>query len=226
MHDCLIDMDGTTFDYEGQLRRDLLRLKSPEENFDDDTNLWDESKAYLKERMSLIKSIPGWWENLPKLQLGWDVVDIARDLGFRVVVLTKGPNSKSRAWSEKVECVQKHFGKNTPINIVGGHSKEETDNSKSNIWGRILVDDHPAYMNGWLTHRKRGLGIMPSHSYNQGFWHPQVIMYDGTNLSEVRRLMEIVSRREDKQQWLSEAGRDNIVDFESWHRANKFVSRL
>lgn len=113
----LFDMDGTLFDYDGQLREDLATLMSPNETMPED--IFDESIPWLKARMHLIKSQPGWWRELPKLQLGWDVYHVAVELGFCIDILTKGPRSKPQAWAEKVECIMRHFGDEVvPISSV------------------------------------------------------------------------------------------------------------
>ena len=184
----LFDMDNTLFDYDGQLRLDLAKLASPGEPcpFTDNTiDLWDEDTyPYLKARSSLITRVPGWWRDLPKFKLGWDVYRIAETLGFMTAILTKGPSSKAHAWAEKVECIQNHLGCKAQINIVG-EADDDGFHAKGNVYGRILVDDYPEYMNSWLKHRPRGLGIVPAKPYNEGYEHPQVIRYDGSNLTAV-----------------------------------------
>lgn len=192
----LFDMDGTLFDYEGQMKLDLFKLMSPSEpNPMCAENLWELSKEhpYLKERMDLIKKVPGWWRNLPKFQLGWDVLRLAQQIGFCCHILTKGPYKKSRAWAEKVDCIAEHLGEDFPIDIMG--------KDKSNLYGRVLVDDYPQYMEGWLEHRPRGLGIMPAQPANEGFEHPNVIKYDGTNIQEVARHLQSAYAREPKAHW-------------------------
>lgn len=187
----LIDMDGTLFDYEGQLRKDLAALMSPEEKMPDD--LWDESLTWIKERMNLIKRVPGWWRNLPKFQLGWDVYEEIDEIGFCCQILTKGPLSKSRAWMEKVDCIQDHFGDDVIPNIVG--------ESKGGSYGRVLVDDYVPYVEDWLKYRSRGLVIMPAHDYNKDFRHENVIRYDGSNLLEVSHALQAAYDRKPEQHW-------------------------
>ena len=189
----LFDMDGTLFDYEGQLRRDLEKLRSPNEP--EITDLWDEGNGYLKARIDLIKSVPGWWENLPRLDLGFDILTLATAIGFECEILTKGPASrtKSHVWTEKVRCIQKHLG-DMPINIVG--------KDKAKQYGRFLMDDYPGYFLGWLKHRPRGLVIMPVNESNKDFKHPRVIKYDGRNIKQVGEALQAVFKRKDGEDWL------------------------
>lgn len=186
-----IDMDNTLFDYEGQMRRDMRLLMSPCE--EEPENLWDESKPYLKARMNLIKMRPGWWRDLPKFQLGWDVYEVAKALNFDITILTKGPQSKPHAWAEKVECITRHFGCDLSIDIVG--------ETKKRSWGLFLVDDYPEYVKDWLKHRPRGLVIMPAQPYNADFTHPNLIRYDGTNIEEVRAALTAVRNRKPGEHW-------------------------
>jgi 5'-nucleotidase len=185
----LFDMDGTLFDYEGQLRKDLRLLMSPGE--EEPETLWDESKPWIKQRMAVIKRQPGWWRNLPKFQLGWDILEVAKRIGFDLKILTKGPASNPIAWAEKVECISHHFDGSMNIDIVG--------QSKSGQYGRFLCDDYPDYMKGWLTYRPRGLGVLIANKDNEGFDHPNVIRYDGTNLLAIEHVLIDVYEREPGQ---------------------------
>jgi len=115
---CLFDMDDTLYDYVGQLRRDLECLQSPQEQ-SLCVNLWNDPAPWLKRRIELIKSQPGWWLNLPRFQLGWDVYAAAVDIGYVVEILTKGPANNFSAWSEKAERVRRDFGPEVALNIVG-----------------------------------------------------------------------------------------------------------
>lgn len=177
---CMFDLDDTLYDYLGQLRRDLESLQSPQDPQLPE-NLFTDTAPWLRRRMDLIRNQPGWWLNLPRFALGWDIYAVAREIGFSVEVLTKGPRRNFRAWSEKAERVWKDFGPEVAVNIVGAR--------KSHTYARVLVDDYPGYAFDWLTHRPRGLVIMPAQRYNAGISHPQVVRYDGTNLDQVRDAM-------------------------------------
>lgn len=190
-------MDGALFDHDEALRRDLLAISSPEEikhfNLHECNLRGLENFQYMKNRINLVHMRPGWWRNLSIYQPGWDIYDVAREIGFCCKILTKGPSSKPQAWTEKVECVYQWFGQDMPIDIVGSH--------KRGTYGRVLVDDYPDYMVKWLEHRPRGLGIMPVHDYNKDFNHPNVVKYDGDNIDEVRRAMQAAFNRDREQHW-------------------------
>ena len=189
----LFDMDGTLFDHDAQVRADLQRIASPDEIIPE--NIQDCQKTpWLKARFDLIRSQPGWWRNLPRLELGWQILEVCEEIGFCCHILTKGPRSKSAAWAEKVECITDHLGPDFPIDIMG--------KDKDHRYGRVLVDDYPKYLEGWLEHRSRGLGIMPIHPYNQNYYHPNVIQYRGPeDIPHIRRILQAVYKRAAGQHW-------------------------
>ena len=85
------------------------------------------------------------------------------------------------AWMEKVQCCQKYLGEKIDIAIVS---------SKGEVYGRVLYDDYPVYMQAWLKNRSRGLGIMPVTESNKEFVHPNVVKYDGTNDEAVQAALQ------------------------------------
>ncbi len=205
-------MDGTLFDYHGQLLRDLKSLQSPSEPEIED--LFAENTPWIKRRMNFIKSRPGWWRDLPKLQLGWDVLNAAKALSYEIQILTKAPRTKKQsgdevfshytaAWAEKVQCIDMHLGPNTTISMVSGKDEENKSSAKSGIYGRVLVEDFPEYLEGWLQYRPRGLGILIDNKSNAGYEHPSVIRYNGTeeSLAFVNRALNAAFKRKDKQHW-------------------------
>ncbi len=189
----LFDMDGTLFDYEGRLRQELNKIRSPYEPPLPE-ELWDESIPWLRSRMDIIKSVPGFWRDLPRFQLGWDVYEMARELRYGIKILTKGPSSRKRAnaWSEKFECIRHNFPEDVGIHIV---------EDKSGEYGRVLVDDYPQYIQSWLNWRPRGLVIMPAHQYNRDYSHPNVIRYDGNNKDEVLEALTAAKARSPREHW-------------------------
>ena len=194
----LIDMDGTLFNHDGALRRDMLAIASPQEkeflktieNFHD----LEDQEHYAK-RIELIRKQPGWWINLEKLEAGFTILNMIKEIGFCTKILTKGPKpwKNPGAWAEKAICIHKHFGDTMNIDIVG--------HNKSGTYGRVLVDDYPKYISDWLKYRHRGLVIMPAHSYNAHFSHQNVIRYDGTNDEEVKNALQAAFNRKHNQHW-------------------------
>ncbi len=180
----LFDMDGSIADYDAAMRRDLSAMRAPCEPVILDTdNLHDleDEYPYLEERMRFVKSTPSWWANLPRIEMGFTVVALARDIGYAVNILTKGPSSHAAAWKEKFEwCRAQPELSGAAIHITM---------DKGLVYGALLYDDFPQYMVAWLRHRPRGLGIMPVTAYNRGFAHPNVVKWDGTNLDAVRAAM-------------------------------------
>jgi phosphoglycolate phosphatase-like HAD superfamily hydrolase len=174
----LFDMDGTLADYDGQMRRALRRIRSPGEP---DYPLHDRNAPrYFGARLDLIKAQPGWWCGLPCLKLGFDILEVARNLDFQIEVLTNGPHNTPAAWMEKVQWAQRHIDKSVKVTVT---------EDKRHSYGHVLVDDTPEYLTAWLEHHPRGWGIAPAQPDNAGFEHPRIIRYDGTNLEAVRTAM-------------------------------------
>jgi hypothetical protein len=175
----LFDMDGTLCEYDRTLLRALRKLSSKEEpKFNGN---FREAPGYIQRRADLIRASEDWWGKLPKLKLGWDVLEVAQELGYRIMILTQGTRKNSAAWSGKRLWVNKHLGPDVDLTIT---------RDKGLVYGKVLVDDFPQYAERWLTWRKNGLVIMPANEANKGFEHLQVLRYDGTNLEDVRIAMQ------------------------------------
>jgi len=190
-HVALVDMDGTIADYKGQMESDLASLMSPwevehleglEECGEYDTHISmslhdDDALPYMKRRLRLIKEQTDWWYNLPPLPKGIEVVDLMEELGFEIHILTKGPYKTETAWTEKYRWCRKHLNPDVKVTIT---------EDKGLVYGKVLFDDYPDYMDRWLKWRPRGLGIMPLTSYNKDYKHPNVIHFDGNNMDEIK----------------------------------------
>lgn len=189
----LFDLDGSLADYEGGMRMSLDIIRSPEEAISSGLHEM-ENLPHIGNRMRLIKDQPGWWLNLPRIESGFQMVNLIRSIGFDVHILTKGPSKHSLAWKEKIDwCNNQPELQGCPIHIVS---------SKSLVYGHLLFDDFPPYMKDWLEHRPRGLGIMPETYYNADFQHDQVVKWDGTNLEEIEKIARLVFERKMGEPWL------------------------
>lgn len=184
----LIDMDDSIADYRGTFLKDLEKIASPFEPEAKDL-LARTDAGWIEARRHVITSQAGWFRNLPKLQLGWDVLEVMLEIGFKLVIASKGPNSKPMAWTEKLQWCQEHLGdKMFGINLTS---------DKGLLYGRVLMDDYPEYIDAWLKHRPRGIVIMPAHPENEYFSHPQVVRYDGTNIEQVRAALQAAYDRDE-----------------------------
>lgn len=172
----LFDMDNTLVDYDGGILNSLNDIIHPSEKA---YTLPIERNELNKRRTNLIRNASGWWENLKRFEPGFEIYNLAKKLGFQPYIATKGPSSSPNAWTEKYNWVMREVPE-APMTIT---------REKSLLYGRFLVDDFPEYLESWLKHRPRGIGIMPAHKYNEGFAHPNVTRYDGTNLDEVKEIL-------------------------------------
>ena len=175
----LFDLDGTLADYDTQMRADFSRLCSPGEPHI--ANPSASELPWVCARTKLIRRQPGWWEKLPRFQLGFDILEIARELDFENHVLTKGPDTTESAWTEKKTWCTREVP-DLAITIT---------QKKSLMYGKVLSDDWPGYYLPWLKVRPRGLVVVPAQPWNEGHTdHPNIVRYDGTNLDEVRARMQ------------------------------------
>lgn len=181
----LFDMDGTICDYDATLFADLEKLRGPDEPVFHPP-IKDRAPAYIQERAKLIQACKNWWANLPKFKLGFDLWDLAGELEFQRMILTQGPRRNPNAWTGKKLWIDKNLGPDTDIIIT---------RDKGLVYGKVLVDDFPKYIERWLEWRPRGLVIMPANPENQDYKHPQVIRYDGSNLDQVREAMKLARER-------------------------------
>ena len=180
----LMDMDGTLCDYDGAMQRDLAKLASPNEEYEI-TGYGQQHPDYIWERMKLIKSRGEWWENLPQLKLGFDILNILKKLNFQISILTQGPKENPIAWSHKVSWCMKNVP-DLDITIT---------RDKGLVYGKVLVDDYPEYIERWLKWRPRGFVIMPAQKWNENFVNDKVLRYNGENLNEVQNLLEKIKDR-------------------------------
>lgn len=175
----LFDLDGTLCDYEAALIKGLNLLRSPMEMTTTGVPK-DDAPEWLRARANLIRSSADWWAKLPRYKLGFDVWELTQKIGYRHMILTAGPKRNPNAWTGKKLWIDANIGQDTDITIT---------RDKGLVYGRVLVDDWPEYIQRWLAWRPRSLVIMPASSTNWEYQHPQVIRYDGSNLAQVEEAL-------------------------------------
>lgn len=183
----LVDMDGTLADFSRGMREAMEKLEGPNESWDYHDYDQDTEPPFMRARRRLVKSRPGFWSELPRFQLGFDVTEILIKLDFDITIFTKAPRTQIAAYSEKALWCREHLDFPHQISMV---------QDKGHHYGKVLVDDWPLYIKRWLMHRPRGTVIMPAHKYNANFQDPQVYRYTGTPESreEVVRILTAARR--------------------------------
>ncbi len=164
LEEALVDLDGTIAGYEQSLRAKLAPLMSPGEPELSEADFRD-PPPWIEARMDLVKSQPGFWRNLPRIEDGFRVLSLIVGAGFRTSILTKGPRKAKLAWTEKVEWCEENVPE---LRVTVGHDK-------GLVYGRLLFDDYPVYIQRWLRHRPRGVVLMLDGPINRDFEHPQVV---------------------------------------------------
>jgi len=160
----LIDMDGTVANMSSALVTALNSMRSPGEPLLTEATIEDPPE-WLDTRMDYIKQRPGFWQDLPEIPEGMRVVQMMRDAGFTLNILSKGPRKATNAWTEKLLWIQSHIP-DADVSIV---------HVKGRHYGRVLFDDWPKYIEPWLKYRPRGQVLMLDQPWNQGYSHPQVM---------------------------------------------------
>lgn len=158
-----VDLDGTTANYNDAMLAALETMRSPHEPKLDDP--FKDTPPWLDARMMYVKNRPGFWSNLSPIPLGMKTLDVLRETGYRLNVLTKGPVRTTIAWTEKAEWARRNIP-DAQVTIT---------EDKGLVYGKVLFDDWPGYIKRWLVWRKRGLVLMLDHPWNQDFDHPNVV---------------------------------------------------
>lgn len=187
----LLDLDSSLADYVASMTAHMRPLQGPDEVPYVGRDPSERELPHVEARRKLIQRIPGFWRGLRPIEAGMDLVKVLVSVGFPLHVLTKGPATAHNAFGEKVEWVQKHLP-GVPVTL---------SDDKSMVYGRVLYDDFAPYFESWLEHRPRGLVICLAQPWNADYApggakaRPNVLRYDGTNLSEARARLELAYNR-------------------------------
>ncbi|HSX23261.1 MAG TPA: hypothetical protein VLE97_10860 [Gaiellaceae bacterium] len=179
----LFDLDGTLADFDASMRLKLAELRSPGEDPETDDTRFEEELPYMKARRRLVKSQPGFWRDLAPIQLGFQLLEEAQAQRFLCKILTKSPRKIPAAASEKTEWCLRHVP-DLPIT---------QSEDKGLVYGKLLCDDWPEYIEQWLTWRPRGLVVAVAQRWNVGIdlrFPKNVVRFDGTNFAYVRERMQ------------------------------------
>ncbi len=174
----LVDMDGTLCDWDGALNQDYANLM---EGTRVPPNIEDRIKR-------VIRCQHGWYRRLKELPLGFYIVSILKEIGFRIMICTKGAKDAPASWTEKAEWVAEHLS-GTDMTIT---------RDKGLVYGRILVDDKPEHILRWLKWRPRGMVVMPQRPRNRRFKDRRILKVGSFSEVDalVPRLREVFRNRE------------------------------
>ena len=184
----LCDLDGTLANYDKNLYKYLKQL-IPEEEFKKlpkSLHNEDELPKWLLNLKHQITKTPGYWRELEPMRYGFEVLDMAREIGFDLRIATKGSRSKPSCWTEKLEWCVEHVP----------DAKVTITEEKSLLYGKALIDDYPPYAIEWLKWRPRGVVLMPEYWYNRSFKHERVFKYGLNNMEKVKELLQKIYDRE------------------------------
>jgi hypothetical protein len=121
-------------------------------------------------------SASGFWRELAPRAAGFELLQLLRDAGFRVHVLTKGPYDAPQVWADKVAWCRSHLP-DVPVIVT---------DDKTRVHGHVLVDDWLPYVECWQRQWPAGLAIVPAQPWNlQVALGPLRIRDDGTNRDAV-----------------------------------------
>jgi hypothetical protein len=150
----LVDLGDTLCECTPALRESLARLRQSGES-EGDLAL-NPLPPYLESRRRQVMHAPGFWRALAPRALGFELLDLLRDAGFRVCVLTKGPFDAPQVWAEKVDWCRAYLS-DVPVIVT---------DDKACVGGHVLVDDWLPYVERWQRQWPTGLALVPAQPWN------------------------------------------------------------
>jgi 5'-nucleotidase len=149
----LVDLGDTLCECTPALRAGMARLRQRGERESDE--LLSPLPPNLEVRRRQVMSAAGFWRELPVRTAGFELLQLLRDEGFNVHVLTKGPTDP-QVWADKVAWCR--------VNVPGVPVLIAED--KARVHGHVLVDDWLPYVQRWQRAWPGGLAILPAQPWN------------------------------------------------------------
>ena len=144
-----MDLGGTLCDCDARLRDGLAQLDGAHDPAGDESP--EVAAAHQESRRRLVMAAPGFWRDLPPLAVGFELLELVRELGFSVHVVTKGPHDVPAAWADKVRWCRRHLP-GVPVVVT---------DSKTLVFGHVLIDDWPPYVADWQRQWPEALAVVP-----------------------------------------------------------------
>jgi 5'-nucleotidase len=166
----LIDLGDTLCECSPAVRAGLAQLRKPGECQSDETLV--PLPDYLEARRRHVMAAPGFWRELRPRAEGFELLELLRDAGYRIHVLTKGPYEAPHVWGDKVAWCRQHLP-TVPVTVT---------DDKASVHGDVLVDDWLPYVARWQARWPDGLAIVPGQPWNvDATPGPRLIRDDGKN---------------------------------------------
>jgi len=184
----LIDLGDTLADCTPALQARLAEMAGSEERRAGDMPA--ALAAQVDRRRSAILATPGFWRDLSPRPQGMALLEMLRDAGFAVHVVTKGPYAAPQVWADKVAWCRAHVP-DLPVVVC---------DDKSRVHGHVLVDDWLPYVERWQRQWSDGLAIIPAQPWNADTppaFADRCVRFDGSGDDQaavvLRRLRERLS---------------------------------
>jgi hypothetical protein len=172
----LFDLGGTLCDCTERLRDGMSEFEAESrERLEQD----------LEVRRRLVMGQPGFWCDLPRLPLGFELLEMVQQAGLDVFITTKGPSDAPQVWADKVTWCRRHIP-GLPVVVT---------EDKSVVYGDLLVDDWFPYVEAWQRRWSAGHAVLPAQPWNTDIRESsRLLIYNGCNHERVdamlRRLVE------------------------------------
>ena len=178
------DLDGSLANFDLVMYTQLLKKFGDRAKQLDHVYDSEDKPADITAEIRRVKGIKNWWLNLPRIEAGFVIVNLCKEMGYEIHIASRGPSHYPQAWAEKLMWCQKQPElKDSPVHIVS---------EKSILMGDILYDDNAKYMNQWLAGNPSGVGIMLAKPENSTYKNQKVVRYNGANLKEVKELLNVL----------------------------------
>jgi hypothetical protein len=170
----LIDLGDTLCECTPALRAVLARRRRSGEPNEDESQL---AAPHLEARRREVLCAPGFWRGLAPRASGFSLLQLVRECGFLVYVLTKGPDDAPWVWGDKVSWCRAHL---PGVGVI-------VTDDKSRVHGDVLVDDWLPYVESWQRQWPKGLAIVPAQPWNAQVQEgPSLLRDAGENRDQIR----------------------------------------
>jgi 5'(3')-deoxyribonucleotidase len=148
----LIDVDGVLANIHGSLAEQMdcsfVHTWNSPQNSDEANN-----------QLNHIKSRQSFWEEVPRIQTGFEIVSLVKSHGYEVHFVSGIPKCGGRALVGKLNWINRAFP-GYPFHLT---------QDRSILKAHLLVDDGPDFVKPFMQKNPGTKVLMPQWDYNQEF---------------------------------------------------------